>query len=191
VLGINKDPDDALVLYQAGAERLTIANGGVSIAGDLTLRNGSIVLATPSESARMTFYRSSNTQYVVIQTDNKSATLDLNNGRWTFGSDAALKTDVVAHEPVLERVMKLRPVRFRWKADGSDSSGFIAQEVEALFPDLVHEGMANEATGRQMKSLAYDRFGMLAVAAIKELKTDHDARLDALERKLAAQEGKS
>ena len=110
---------------------------------------------------------------------------------WGYSSDVALKTDIVVHEPVLGRVMKLRPVRFRWKADGSDGSGFIAQEVEGLFPDLVHEGLVDEATGRRIKGLTYERFGMLAVAAIKELKLDHDARLDALERILAAREGKS
>jgi hypothetical protein len=110
---------------------------------------------------------------------------------WGYSSDVALKTDIVVHEPVLGRVMKLRPVRFRWKADGSDGSGFIAQEVEGLFPDLVHEGLVDEATGRRIKGLTYERFGMLAVAAIKELKMDHDARLDALERILAAREGKS
>ena len=110
---------------------------------------------------------------------------------WGYSSDVALKTDIVAHEPVLDRVTKLRPVRFRWRADGSDGSGFIAQEVEGLFPDLVDKGPVDEATGRRVKGITYERFGMLAIAAIKELKTAHDARLDALERRLAAQEGKS
>jgi len=110
---------------------------------------------------------------------------------WSNSSDVALKSDIVVHEPVLDRVMQLRPVRFTWKADGSDGSGFIAQEVEALFPDLVHEGSADEATGHRMKSLSYERFGVLAIAAIHELKADYDARLDALERKLATRGEKS
>jgi len=46
-------------------------------------------------------------------------------------------------------------------------------------------------TGRRVKSLSYERFAVLAIAAIQERKTDHDARLDALECRLAAQEGKS
>jgi hypothetical protein len=110
---------------------------------------------------------------------------------WSVNSDASLKEDIVIHEPVLDRVMQLRPVRYRWKLDGTAGSGFIAQEVEALFPDLVSEGSIDESIGRRLKGLVYDRVGVLAVAAIKELKMDYDARLDALERKLVAQGGKS
>jgi len=163
VLGINNDGDDALVLYQAGAERLTISNGTVNINNGATISGGA------------TF----------------NGNIYMNGIPVSLTSDAILKRDIVAHEFVLDRVIQLRPVRFKWKADGSNGSGFIAQEVEALFPDLVYEGLADEATGRRIKSIAYDRFGMLAIAAIKELKTDYDARLAMLEQRLAAQGGKS
>ena len=42
-------------------------------------------------------------------------------------------------------------------------------------------------TDHRTKALSYARFAVLAIAAIEELKTDHDA----LERRLAAQEGMS
>jgi len=131
-------------------------------------------------------------------------------------SDARFKTNIKEDVKGLEFINKLRPVVYNFEArkfdefvtgdnvnkdelqnlDYTDAerirySGFIAQEVEALFPDLVHEGSADEATGHRMKSLSYERFGVLAIAAIHELKADYDARLDALERKLATRGEKS
>lgn len=198
MLGINNDPDDALVLYQGGAERLTIANSKVNIANN-------VIVSADVTASSLRLSDSSGTSKIRMSFADKPLGLPIQglgielpwgsaglySSGWSIASDAALKTDVVAYEPVLDRVMKLRPVRFTWKADGSHGSGFIAQEVEGLFPDLVHEGLVTAATGRPMKSVVYDRFGMLAIAAIKELKTTYDARLAALEQKLAAQGGKS
>ena len=53
------------------------------------------------------------------------------------------------------------------------------------------EHVSIDDAGRRVKSLSYERFAVLAIAAIQEQKPDHDARLDALERRLAAQEGNS
>lgn len=58
----------------------------------------------------------------------------------TGGSDIALKRDVKPIGGVLDKVLSLRPVRWRWKVAGKHGQlryGFIAQEVEELFPDLV------------------------------------------------------
>jgi len=58
------------------------------------------------------------------------------------------------------------------------------------FPTLPigpFEHVSMDDTDHCMKGLSYERFAMLAIAAIEELKTDHDA----LERRLAAQEGMS
>jgi len=60
----------------------------------------------------------------------------------TGGSDITLKQDVVSLDGVLDKVLSLRPVRWRWKAAGKNGKpryGFIAQEVEEIFPDLVSE----------------------------------------------------
>jgi hypothetical protein len=42
-------------------------------------------------------------------------------------------------------VLALKPRRFDWKnGDGDDIMGFIAQEVEEVLPELVHDYMYNE-----------------------------------------------
>lgn len=65
------------------------------------------------------------------------------NGAYTMGSDRNLKTDIQSMENgVLEKLLKLRPTTYYYKDDkerNSRSCGFIAQEVQQLFPTAVKE----------------------------------------------------
>lgn len=63
-------------------------------------------------------------------------------GLLTCVSDRDLKTDIESLDTrsTYEKVLALNPVSYRWKTDDSSTGlkyGFIAQEVEALFPELV------------------------------------------------------
>jgi subtilisin-like proprotein convertase family protein len=100
-------------------------------------------------------------------------------GAWTAVSDARLKTDVTTADGNLAAAMKLRPVNFRWKGDGTEDFGLIAQEVRAVLPKLV--------TGDETKdslTLNYSQLSVVAIGAIQELKAENDAlkaRIVALE----------
>ncbi len=92
-------------------------------------------------------------------------------GTWTFVSDARLKTDVTTAEGNLAAALKLRPVNFRWKADGTEDFGLIAQEVRDVLPRLV--------TGDESKdslTLNYSQLSVVAIGAIQELKADNDRK---------------
>ena len=53
-------------------------------------------------------------------------------------SDQSLKTNIRTLETGLAEVMALKPRRFDWiNGDASNVAGFIAQEVEAVLPELV------------------------------------------------------
>jgi len=54
-------------------------------------------------------------------------------------SDARLKDDIKDAD-FTDQVAKLRPVTFSFKEDGRKSFGFIAQEVEEIFPEAVVTG---------------------------------------------------
>lgn len=80
-------------------------------------------------------------------------------------SDRRLKRGISPVGPVLDRVLQLRPVSYRMRCapdNGPATLGFIAQEVEPLFPEVVgeHDGM---------KSLAYSELIPVTVGAIQEL----------------------
>ena len=53
-------------------------------------------------------------------------------------SDRALKKNIVPLEDSTEKVKKLNPVTFDWEDTGLGSIGFIAQEIEELYPDAVN-----------------------------------------------------
>lgn len=60
-------------------------------------------------------------------------------GLTTFSaaSDRRLKTDITALEPGLS--YKLHPVRYRWRKSQTHSIGLIAQDLQKVMPELVHE----------------------------------------------------
>ena len=83
------------------------------------------------------------------------------------GSDYRLKENVESIENGLERLNQLNPVKFDWKADGTSSEGFIAHEVQEIFPDAV----AGEKDGEMMQGMDYGRITPLLVKAIQEQQT--------------------
>lgn len=53
-------------------------------------------------------------------------------------SDATLKTDINdMTDNAVEKLMKLRPVSYKWKDNKKQDMGFLAQQVEEQFPEFV------------------------------------------------------
>ena len=53
-------------------------------------------------------------------------------------SDSRLKTDINTLQRSQNQILNLRPVSYNWKSSKAEDVGFIAQELEAVFPNLVH-----------------------------------------------------
>ncbi len=99
------------------------------------------------------------------------------HGDYHVSSDERLKKDIVTIPNALDKVLALRGVNFKWKA-GDDESlmmGMIAQEVEAIIPEVVHTQDTEEA----IKSVEYPFLVGVLVEAVKEL----SAKVEALEAK--------
>jgi hypothetical protein len=87
-------------------------------------------------------------------------------GVLTETSDISLKENILPLENSLDKVMKLNGVSFNKKATPNmQEIGFIAQEVEAIIPDLVTE------TGEGIKTVSYSRVTAVLVETIKEQQT--------------------
>jgi hypothetical protein len=52
-------------------------------------------------------------------------------------SDYRLKRDVQPMTGALTKILAIKPVTYKWKADGSDGQGFIAHELAEVCPDAV------------------------------------------------------
>lgn len=88
------------------------------------------------------------------------------DGAYIETSDASLKTDVDFIPTVLSKVLQLKPASYYYKDSKSQASaksiGFLAQEVEEVFPEIVRQ--KDDGT----KGLAYSNFAVLAIKAIQE-----------------------
>ena len=92
----------------------------------------------------------------------------------TYGgtSDYRLKENIVPMEKGLERVKKLKPVKFDWKEDGSSSEGFIAHEIQEAGWEVGVEGQKD---GEEMQMVEYGKLTPLLVKAIQEQQTQIEA----------------
>jgi hypothetical protein len=91
-------------------------------------------------------------------------------------SDARLKTNVAPMSNMLDTVMQMRGVTFNLKANDQPSFGFIAQELEEVFP------LAVDTDGSGTKAINYANMTAVLVEAVKE----QQAQIDALKAEIEA-----
>jgi hypothetical protein len=104
-----------------------------------------------------------------------------------YSSDEKLKENVVEIDNAINKVKQIRGVEFDWKQDYLDAKGgedeyfvrkhdvgVIAQEVEAVLPEVV----ATREDG--IKAVKYDRIVALLIEAIKEQQSE----IEELKKKL-------
>lgn len=107
-------------------------------------------------------------------------------GDYVKTSDRNLKRDIKPLGAALEKVLKLKPATYHYKAEPKNtqtSYGFIAQEVQEVLPDLVikHD--------KGTLGLSYEGFIPVAIGAIQDqqkLIQAKDAEIAALKKELAA-----
>lgn len=113
--------------------------------------------------------------------------VDSNGQLGIFGSSQRFKEDVEDLPAQDHRLAQLRPVQFRYKQPAADGSkplqyGLIAEEVEAIYPELV----VHDAEGKPL-TVAYQELPALLLQQVQlQQKTiaDLEARLAALETRL-------
>ena len=132
-------------------------------------------MAIASRSDALTLYKNGNLQIA---------------GTLSQSSDARLKEEIEPLEGVLDRVLRLQPVTYRFKEGVNRSRekqiGLLAQEVAEEFPELVKP----EADG--YLSLSYTQLTAVLLQALREQRVRHKAELAeqaahiaALEQRLA------
>ena len=100
-------------------------------------------------------------------------------------SDKRWKKDVIKIENALEKVMSMNGVYYNWRKDefpekgftDNKQVGFIAQELEDIFPEVVN------TDDEGYKSVMYGHVVALLVEAIKDLESQLDLKTTTLEEK--------
>jgi hypothetical protein len=98
----------------------------------------------------------------------------VNAANFNTTSDATLKTNVETLSGSLDAVKSLRGVSFDWIENGNSDVGVIAQEVEAVLPDVV------STNDQGIKSVKYGNMVALLIEAMKE----QQAQIDELKAQL-------
>ena len=100
-------------------------------------------------------------------------------GNVTAYSDIRLKENIKPLENCLSKLMNLNGVSFNWKDlpdivghPGKKDYGIIAQEVEKVFPEVIHESAHESPDGDKYKTVAYDKLVPVLIEAIKEQQND-------------------
>lgn len=119
-----------------------------------------------------------------------NGTVNNSTGTYTTISDAKLKENVVDAKPQLEKLMQTRVVNYNLIDDDLKQIGWVAQELEQVFPNMVFESPDKSPEGEDLgtttKNIKLTVFIPILVKAIQEqqaLITALTARIEALENK--------
>ena len=163
-VGINTDsPIRDLHIHQTSASRgLAITHSDYPDSKDFVINN------TASGSSSYLDFRYEGSLLSYINED---------DGEYYVASDRRLKENIEPVKSVLQRVMDLEPVNYRYKGrNGNSTTGLIAQDVLELFPQLVNK---RENDKDDSYAISYSGFSIIAIRAIQEQQQIiHDKKQD-------------
>jgi len=175
-VGIGIEADEDMILDVNGEVRVA---DRISLAGDLRYySNNGFAIKTIGENAIIFEPDYANTApAMIIEPDGDvgigttipSYKLDVAGtirGETVSESDIRWKKNIDPIEGSLEKVKQLQGVHYDWKDENKDQSrqiGFIAQDVEKIFPELV------KTDEKGYKSMNYSKVVTVLVESVKEL----------------------
>jgi hypothetical protein len=170
-----------MLFRTAQVERMRITSGG-----DLLWKKDAATVGLvgvrfgwPSGDVYSTITPGINTYHVYDATNSvyrfyvgANGTINATNTSISAISDVRLKENIVDLQIGLDAIMALRPRQFDWKKESGNSGknirGFIAQEFEEIFPDLIDESINEVPEGEEpYKQIRQDLIPIL-VKAIQE-----------------------
>jgi hypothetical protein len=146
-----------------GSLRLSNASLGINLSPNSTGFNCPLIVRTNSGTSSDRVFECYSVSVTALH-------YVLNNGNWFFAgsniSDRRSKKDIEYIEtPVLDKVMQLKPASFRYKDNDKNlKSGFIAQDVKEVLPELV----TVPETEDEMMGVDYDGVIAMLTKAIQE-----------------------
>jgi hypothetical protein len=170
--------DGATLTGTSGFPHINLGSGGIFFADRFAVNTNEYMQA--SAANEMGIYVGNSPRYKQTAALATFLTPGVYTTSWTAISDRRLKTAVKPVSDALERLLRLKPITYR-RSDlhkerfgGGDDRlhGFIAQDVQAVLPDLVEGREADD----EFLSVDYARLVVPLVAAVQELA----ARVDAL-----------
>jgi hypothetical protein len=194
---------DTIAVSTGGTERVRVTSGGDFLfrttnpsentgAGMKVLNTGGTValVSAASDATQQSFEVYSTTAAAYRLYINYAGTIHATNTTISAISDQRFKENIQDIDVGLNAIMALKPRKFDWKAgkgkDIKGDRGFVAQEFEQIFPNLIDEWRDPAPEGEEpYKSVRQDLIPVL-VKAIQEQQT----MIETLEAKIAALEAR-
>jgi hypothetical protein len=153
---VNNTEATPMTFYVNGSERARIDSSGNLLVGTTTAQTG-----VASDAVGITLYGSTSLgtgvftrNGIPLYVNNKNASgaliqfycngnnigtisSDGTNTAYNTSSDYRLKNTIAPMTGALAKVALLKPVTYKWNADGSDGEGFIAHELAEVVPQCV------------------------------------------------------
>ena len=181
----------------AGGHVGVFGSGASNYRGDMAMTSG-----TGVSTKRWGFgggTGTNSTVFYIINEGNVGQYMVHGSQSWTAHSDERIKENITDVGTVLPSLMNMRCVKYNLISNPTDTKiGFIAQDWEAAFPEVVDENehLVLEADGKigtsdtsdsttPVKAMAYTETIPLLLKAIQELKEENNAlktRIEALEK---------
>jgi len=123
-------------------------SNNIIVPGNITIIDSSAnnygaytVYTTKDASTHFSVGKSASNVFNIVNQNNAGVYMVSGNNSLTSTSDIRLKKEIEPLEDATERIMKLNPCTYKWKTQTDEKRhvGFIAQEVEEVFPELVRE----------------------------------------------------
>jgi len=110
------------------------------------------------------------------------------DGAYVQVSDKNLKKDITVLQPALQKINTLQPYQYHYLENNSNSNysiGFMAQDVQKIFPDAVSEKQMKD--GKTQLGINYQYFTVLAIKGLQEQQAKietQDKKIEVLENQM-------
>jgi len=150
-------------------------------------------------------YVNSSGEMFLFHNNQSRGFFDPASGNYSATSDARLKTNIRSLTGILPKLLALNAKKYEYKSHpGKEYHGFLAQDIQQLFPEIVTEAEARNNGEQPTLLVDYAQLTVLAIEAVKEqqqtidaqkaeieaLKKQHQADMEAIYKRLEALENK-
>lgn len=136
-----------------------------------------LLLENDATNEQWQFYISSINDDLQIRHDGVfKGDFDNVSGVYTNASDKRLKTDIATLDPVMHKIMQIRPTSYKFKNSDSEKRyyGVIAQEVKEIFPSIIHTNHTEDIDN--MLSVSYSELIPILIKGMQEQQEEIEAQ---------------